>query len=44
MIREGSNEVTIEVLGYGAPNMDVMYVYADEGVLLTPRQLGKETE
>lgn len=44
LIREGSNEVTIEVLDYGAPNMDVMYVYADEGVLLTPQQLGKETE
>lgn len=29
LLNEGENEVTIEALGYGAPNMDVMYVYTD---------------
>lgn len=28
-LKEGLNTVRIEVLAYGAPNMDVMYVYAD---------------
>lgn len=28
-IKKGENEVVIEALGYGAPNMDVLYIYAD---------------
>lgn len=31
----GENEVCIEALSYGAPNMDVLYVYAD-GTTLSP--------
>lgn len=27
-LNKGLNEVSIEALGYGAPNMDVMYIYA----------------
>ena len=29
MLKDGVNEVTIRALGYGVPNMDVLYVYAD---------------
>lgn len=34
MLREGENVLTIEALAYGAPNMDVLYVYAGGADLL----------
>lgn len=34
MLQEGENVLTIEALAYGAPNMDVLYVYAGGAGLL----------
>ena len=35
LLKKGENVVTVEALAYGAPNMDVLYVYAD-GAALAP--------
>ena len=45
MLQEGENVLTIEALAYGAPNMDVLYVYAGgAGLLPVEAENGKRRE